>query len=176
MIKCPYCVYENIEGVDVCEQCGQSLSDSHLRGPKNSLERGLLKDRVKTLEAKPPVVVAENTAVGDVVSMIADMGTGCAFVADGAGALTGVFSERDALHRIGCKLVDLWEEPVAKYMSPNPQSLRPHAKIAFAVHKMDVGHFRHVPIVDEDGSAVGVISVREILGYLTDKSAADQQA
>ena len=175
-MKCPYCKFENIEGDDVCEQCGQPLSDSHLRGPKNTLERGLLKDRLCALPFKKPVVVTEDTAVGEVISVIAEKGTGCAFIADSSGKLTGVFSERDALHRIGSRLNEVWSDSVAKYMSPNPQSLKEDAKIAFAVHKMDVGHFRHVPIVDKNDSAVGVISVREILGYLTSKSAADQQA
>ena len=175
-MKCPYCSFENIEGDDVCDQCGQPLSESHLRGPKNTLERGLLKDRVGELPSKQPVVVAEGTAVGDVIGMIADQGTGCAFIADASGKLSGVFSERDALHRIGSKLSEVWDESVSKFMSPSPQSLRADAKIAFAVHKMDVGHFRHVPIVDDQERAVGVISVREILSYLTSKSAADQQA
>ncbi|MFC1759082.1 CBS domain-containing protein [Planctomycetota bacterium] len=175
-MKCPYCWFENIEGEDVCGQCGQPLSDSHLRGPKNLLERGLLKDLVGTLPSKEPVVVSEETPVGDVIGMIADQGTGCAFVADASGKLTGVFSERDALHRIGSKLSELWDDSVSEYMSPNPQSLKADAKIAYAVRLMDVRHFRHVPIVDKKERAVGVISVREILGYLTSKSAADQPA
>jgi CBS domain-containing protein len=103
--------------------------------------------------------------------MISDQGTGCAFVAEPSGKLVGVFSERDALLRIGSKLTDVWSEPVSTYMSPNPQCLKSDAKIRFAVQRMDVGHFRHIPILDEEDKAVGVISVREILGYLTDKSA-----
>jgi CBS domain-containing protein len=36
---------------------------------------------------------------------------------------------------------------------------------------MDLGGFRHVPIVDGDGRAVGVISARDILRYLAEKMA-----
>jgi CBS domain-containing protein len=36
---------------------------------------------------------------------------------------------------------------------------------------MDVGGYRHVPIVDQAGRAVGVISVRDILRYLAKKIA-----
>lgn len=171
MIKCPYCSFENIEGVDDCEQCRQPLNDSHLKDPVTALERGILYDAVAVLPAKDPVIVERATAVGDVIALIAEKGTGCAFVAETSGKLVGVFSERDALYRIGSRMEELASEPVSSFMSPNPQCLRSDAKIGFAVQQMDVGHFRHIPILDESETAVGVISVREILGYLTDKSA-----
>ena len=41
--------------------------------------------------------------------------------------------------------------------------------MAFAVQRMDLGGFRHVPIVTADMQPVGVISVRDILTYLTGK-------
>ncbi|MCA9216270.1 MAG: CBS domain-containing protein [Planctomycetales bacterium] len=169
-MQCPNCSSENIEGVDVCEQCGQPLSDSHLRGPKSALERALLKDSIGALPTKEPVIVREDSAVGDVITLIAERGTGCAFIANADGKLTGVFSERDALLRIGSKLAEVWDSKVSVYMTPNPQSLKADAKIAFAVHQMDVGHFRHIPIVDNNNYPVGVISVREILSYLTSMS------
>jgi CBS domain-containing protein len=34
---------------------------------------------------------------------------------------------------------------------------------------MDQGGYRHVPIVDEEGHVTGVISVRDILRYFTEK-------
>jgi CBS domain-containing protein len=34
---------------------------------------------------------------------------------------------------------------------------------------MDLGGFRHIPIVDAEGHPTGIISVRDILRYLTDK-------
>ena len=42
-------------------------------------------------------------------------------------------------------------------------------KIAFALHKMNVGGFRHIPILVDADKLVGVISIRRILIYLTDR-------
>ena len=57
-------------------------------------------------------------------------------------------------------------------MTTNPESLDRSAKVAFAVQRMDLGGFRHVPIVDEEKRLTGVISVRDILHYLTEKMSA----
>jgi CBS domain-containing protein len=44
-------------------------------------------------------------------------------------------------------------------------------KIAFALHKMNVGGYRHIPILF-NGQLAGVISIRDILRYLTERIAA----
>ena len=44
-------------------------------------------------------------------------------------------------------------------------------KIAFALHKMNVGGYRHIPILFQ-GKLVGVISIRDILRYLSERIAA----
>jgi CBS domain-containing protein len=47
------------------------------------------------------------------------------------------------------------------------QTLPSTAKVAFALHLMDLGGYRHVPIVNERGRPVGIFSLRELLRYLT---------
>ena len=39
---------------------------------------------------------------------------------------------------------------------------------------MDLGGFRHVPVVDDDDRLVAILSVRDILRYMTDKLAAEE--
>ena len=50
-------------------------------------------------------------------------------------------------------------------MTPNPETLADDAPVAFALNRMMVGGYRHVPILRE-GRPAGVLSVRDILGYL----------
>jgi CBS domain-containing protein len=54
-------------------------------------------------------------------------------------------------------------------MTASPQTLDQDAKVAFAVQRMDLGGYRHIPIVDDEDRLVGTISVRDILAYLTEK-------
>jgi CBS domain-containing protein len=95
---------------------------------------------------------------------------GCVVVAEGNRAV-GIFSERDALRKINTEAPHLAAHPVSEFMTPNPQTLVADAKIAFAVQRMDLGGYRHLPIVGERGELVGIISARDILRHLTDNAA-----
>jgi CBS domain-containing protein len=171
MSTCPYCEADNIEGVDVCEQCGQSLSDLYLPAPTNVVARSLVKDRIRVLKPKQPVSVSPNTPVRDVLRLLVDKSIGCVIVTE-EGKAVGIFSERDALIKLNTQATKLGDHPVSEFMTSHPQTLDAAAKIAFAVKHMDLGGYRHLPITDEDGNLSGIISVRDILRYLTENMTA----
>ena len=170
MINCPYCDHENIEGADECDECGQPLDDTHLAPPRNELEHSLLHDHIGVLSPKAPVTVARTTPIRDVLRLMVEHRIGCVVVADGARPL-GIFSERDALRKIGAEGPALAARPVGEFMTPDPQTLRVDAKIAFAVQRMDLGGYRHLPVVSEQGDLVGIISARDILRHLMENLA-----
>ena len=172
MLNCPFCCGENIEGADFCEECGQPLDDAHLTTPATEVEQSLLRDRVSALAPKPPVTVAPSTPVGDVLRLIVERNIGCVIVVDGDEPL-GIFSERDALHKLNTEAPQLIGRPVSEFMTAHPQTLVADAKIAYAVQRMDLGGYRHVPIVGERGELVGIISARDILRHLTDNMQRD---
>jgi CBS domain-containing protein len=167
MIICPYCDFENIPGADACEQCGGSLSSFHPPQPASEVERCLVKDRLHKLEPRTPIVVEPSMPVRQVLKMMVDYKIGCVLIVKDNRAV-GIFTERDALLKLNEKAVELGGRPISEFMTANPQTLDTKAKIAFAVQRMDLGGFRHVPVVDEDGRVSGVISVRDILRYLTE--------
>lgn len=166
MIVCPYCDVENIVGVDECGGCGQPLADLHLPEPATEIERSLLIDRINVLRPMRPVAVSPETTIGEVLNLLHARSIGCVVVTE-EDRLVGIFSERDALHRIGPRVDELRERPVGEFMTRDVHTLDAQAKIAYAVRAMDVGHYRHLPLVDAQGKPVGIISVRDILRYLT---------
>ena len=173
MVICAYCDHENINGVDVCENCQQPLVDEHLTTPATAVERSLLADRIGLLQSQTPITVAPEAPIAEVLRLLVANRIGCVFVVQD-GKIVGLFSERDAVLRVGVEVSTLGDRPVSEFMTPRPQCLKPDAKIVFAVQRMDQGGFRHVPIVNEDGQPTGVISIRDILRYLTDKMASQE--
>ena len=52
-------------------------------------------------------------------------------------------------------------------MTPDPVVLRHDDPIAVAIHKMAVGGFRHIPII-EDGRPTGVVTARDVFHHLAE--------
>ena len=170
-MNCPFCEHVNIEGADFCEQCGQPLTETYLHDPTTKVERGLMADRVGVLSPKQLIAVSPDTTVGETLNLMVSRSIGSVFVAEGEKVL-GIFSERDALLRLNVDVDSHREKPISDFMTPNPHSLPNDAKVGFAVQQMDLGGYRHVPLVDAEGNATGVISVRDILKYLSAKMSA----
>ena len=57
---------------------------------------------------------------------------------------------------------------VKDVMTPDPEALPSHAKVAWVLNIMSVGGLRHVPVVDEQGRPVAVVSVRDVVQFLVD--------
>lgn len=171
MIDCPFCDTANIPGSDYCDECGQSLSHDYGGPPVNAIERALVKDRINTLEQKEPCTVPPNTPVGEVLHRMADNQIGCVMIVED-GKPVGIFTERDALMKLNTEAVALSDRPISEFMTANPTTLADTAKVAFALHRMDLGGYRHLPIVSSKSELKGIISVRSILGYLKDRVSA----
>jgi CBS domain-containing protein len=169
-ILCPYCDAENIEGADECDKCGEALTHLSNRVPASSVEADLLRDRIERLWPKTPAAVAPDTSVAEVLAKMVDAKIGCVMVVD-KGKLVGIFSERDALMKLNTDAAKFMQRPISQFMTPDPVTLETNDKIAYALHKMNVGGYRHIPILFE-GKLAGVISIRDILRYLTERIAA----
>lgn len=173
LIVCPYCEAENMEGADECQACGEALSEMSRRIPASSVEADLLRDRIERLWPKSPSAVAPETSVGEVLQKMVDQRIGCVMIVD-QGKLLGIFSERDALMKLNTDAPKFLKRPISQFMTADPVTLETNDKIAYALHKMNVGGYRHVPILF-DGKLAGVISIRDILRYLTERIAAAGQ-
>lgn len=167
MLVCPYCGADDlIEGDDQCGQCEQPLTDQFIRLPESSVEADLLKDCVSDLPANKPLVLGADATVGEALKSMVSQGVGCVLIVVDS-VLVGIFSERDALLKLGTHGGDRHDQPLIKYMTPNPAVISTGDKIAFALHKMDVGGYRHLPVMNSD-HPVSVISIRDILRYVTE--------
>jgi CBS domain-containing protein len=170
MILCPYCEAENIEGVDECASCGEELTQLSRRIPASSVEADLLRDRIERLWPKSPSTAPPNALVGEVLKKMVDERIGCVMIVD-QGKLIGIFSERDALMKLNTDAPKFLNRPISQFMTQGVVTLEAEDRIAYALHKMNVGGYRHIPILFA-GKLAGVISIRDILRYLTERIAA----
>lgn len=91
----------------------------------------------------------------------------CVLVVDGT-SLAGIFTSRDFLNRIAAVRRDPREVTLGEVMTQAPRTLRPRDPVAFAINWMAIEGFRNVPIVDDAGSVLGVLTVWDVMRHLED--------
>jgi CBS domain-containing protein len=82
--------------------------------------------------------------------------------------LVGIFTERDVLTKVAAQDVDLDRTPVSALMTRDPECLETDNELVYALNQMSVGGYRHIPILNNQGDLVGVVSMRAIVNYLAD--------
>lgn len=163
-MKCPVCEFENIPGVDHCVECQSDLTaidDASL----DPIEKCFAEVRLRKLVRREPLKVAPTDSVESVVNQMATKGRPCALVVY-EDVLVGIFTERDALSKLTAEFSELADKPVREFMTAAPEALGDDDCLAYAVNKMSIGGYRHIPITDPDQKPVGVVAVRDVLSCL----------
>lgn len=162
---CPDCGSDNLPGVDNCEECGQDLRSLDIPSARDGLQQVLLETPLREVGLLPPNIVSPGDSVLEAVRLMQKTRHGSVLVVED-GKLVGIFTERDVLDRLAGEDVDLERLPVQVVMTPKPQYLGEEDVLAFAVHRMAVGHYRHIPVL-RDGHPVGFVSIRGVLKFLS---------
>jgi len=161
---CPSCGHDNLPGADDCEECLAALTQEDIPLPTSKIEHSMMSDCISSLNPAEAVSVADSAKLGEAVALMRKHRIGCVLATDAGGALSGILSERDLLNKVAGKDVDLDSARVADFMTHDPETLTPEHWISFALNRMEVGGFRHLPIVGKDGPP-GIISSRDIINY-----------
>ena len=126
----------------------------------------LLDDTIATLGPAEPICLMPTATVEDAIARMLERRQACVLVVDGDGRLTGILTERDVLMRVAGAGRDPRRTALQDVMTPNPEALTVHDRIAYAVHCMSVAGFRTVPLVDAERRPVGVATVSDVIRWL----------
>lgn len=105
-----------------------------------------------------PVTVTEDTDIIDAITLMVTRNFGSLPVLDEKGKPIGIVTERDFL----LAFQDLDELfPVNKFMSKRVTTVYKHTLLEQAVRQMLNRGFRRLPVVDEDGKVIGMITAAD---------------
>ena len=137
--------------------------------PVRVFDSNLLRQPLSVLPYRHPITVAPHDSVTDAMrAMQAEHRGYVAVTPDGSPAtpIIGIFTERDVLFRIVDRGRNPASLPLSEVMTRDVEVLPDTASIAYLLNKMCVGGFRHVPVVDEGGRAVTVVSLKDVVELL----------
>jgi CBS domain-containing protein len=130
------------------------------------LRGAILETPVSELMGENPLVIDAEATLVAAINAMNERRIGCVLVQK-AGNLVGIFTERDVLRRVVFRDGNRsWK--VESVMTKNPETLPPTASVAFALNKMSVDGYRHIPITDDHGKAIGVLSVKDIVRFVVE--------
>lgn len=162
VMRCPACGFDNLSGADTCDNCGGDLAGRDIPMQAPAFQGRLLGEDLDRLGAAAPIAVEPDTTLDVVIARMHEAEADCVLVVSD-GRLLGIFTDRDAVVKVaGARLGAI---RVRDVMTPDPVVLRHDDPIAIAIHKMAVGGFRHIPIV-EDGRPTGVVTARDVFHHL----------
>jgi CBS domain-containing protein len=130
------------------------------------LARNLKIESVSRLHPTPPLAVQPTQTVAEAAELMRRQRVGCLLVCADE-RLVGIFTERDLMRRVLASGRPM-TETVGACMTANPVVVNPKEPIGAAVRLMEEGGYRHLPVVDEAGRPVGVLSVKRIIHYLVE--------
>ena len=131
------------------------------------LESVLTNESVGNAASHPALLVDATTPLVQVLQLMREGNRGAVLVVSN-GTLVGIFTERDVLMKVAGQPTDLEHTAVSQVMTVDPVSLPVEATVAFALNKMLIEGFRHIPLVDDQNQPVAVVSMRDLIDYLSD--------
>ncbi len=165
---CPSCQTDNLAGSDLCENCGMDLAGLDIRAWGVDPDDPSLAVPLSELPLKKPCMLDPDARISEAIEVMRRQHEGCVFVVDDKGGLLGVFSERDLTCRVAARFRSPDQTPLKDVMTPNPVALLTEDPLAWALHRMGVDGFRHLPVMD-NGVIVGMLSARSVMLWLLEE-------
>lgn len=142
--------------------------DGDLDDPKRGVHESLGTDPLNNLlhHGRDVITASPKDTLAETISLMQDKNIGALVVVDKSNRPIGIFTESDVLRKVATQIDDLSVHTVAEFMTRNPDVLQADVPIAHALNRMSLHRYRHLPVVDEQGVVIDVISFRDVVHYL----------
>jgi CBS domain-containing protein len=118
------------------------------------------------------LTIAAHATLDDVVQKLVKNNCGSLVVCEAEGdptRMVGIITERDILRACADRSSSLEQMRVADRMSRNPVTCFPDDSIQDAMGVMTERRIRHLPIVNEAGQLVGMVSIGDLVKHQHDQ-------
>lgn len=106
--------------------------------------------------------VSPGDTVLSALETMAEHNIGAVLVLDGDD-LSGILTERDYARKVKLAALGSAETPVANVMTKVVHTVAPSTSVAECMQVMTDRRIRHLPVLDDDGRLIGVVSIGDVV-------------
>ena len=130
--------------------------------PKTPKTTDHLSARVRDFMEAPPIVVTEETTIDEAASTMWEKRIGSVIVVDKEGKMAGILTASDIVFAVTKSLIGR-DVPVSGIMSKTSIMATPNESVLTAVERMMKENVRHLPVIEKNGTPVGIVSTRDTM-------------
>lgn len=124
-----------------------------------------IKDRPEFKGKPAPVVMHATDYAATAIKVMAKKNIGSVIIVDDDRRIAGIVTERDLLRRLLGEKLDQETTLLSSIMTSEVRTARPEDEIVDWLRLMSNERFRHLPVVDDDGRLISVLSQGDFVSY-----------
>ena len=124
-----------------------------------------IKDRIEYKRKLKPLTAHADMTVSAAAKMMDERNFGSVVVVNEHGGIAGIVTERDLMRRVVAKDLDGTKITLADIMTTNVRVANAEDNLVDWLRQMSNDRFRHLPVVDDDGRLVNVLSQGDFVSY-----------
>ena len=120
--------------------------------------------------------VKPTDSVAEAVRLLSELRIGAVVVSSDGRRPDGILSERDIVRQLGKKGAAMLDSPISELMTREVQTCTLSEDALVILDRMTQGRFRHLPVVDDEGNMLGVVSIGDAVSGRLKELAAEKEA
>ncbi|MTH65751.1 CBS domain-containing protein [Paracoccus shanxieyensis] len=137
----------------------------------------MLVNQILSMKASGDIyTVAPDVTVADAAKLLSDKRIGAIVVSDDGKVPLGILSERDIVRELGRRGAAVLDQPISDLMTRKLMTCSTGEDALEILNRMTQGRFRHLPVVDEQGHMLGIVSIGDAVSARLKELAAEKEA
>jgi CBS domain-containing protein len=124
-----------------------------------------IKERLEYTNKSPVVTLHGEEKISLAIEEMAQRNIGSVVIVDGDMKVQGIVTERDLVRRLLKEKLDPDATTVSKIMTTDPRTAGEEDDVVECLRLMSNERFRHLPIVDENGRLISILSQGDFVAY-----------
>lgn len=137
----------------------------------------MLVNQILSMKASGDIyTVAPDVTVADAAKLLSEKRIGAIVVSEDGRTPLGILSERDIVRELGRRGAAVLDQPISDLMTRKLMTCSTGEDALEILNRMTQGRFRHLPVVDEAGHMLGIVSIGDAVSARLKELAAEKEA